>query len=528
MENENGLTSGWQERIKGKKVILYNTSVSSMLSGNHLHIQKMNKVFDTFKRQKDVILWWRPHPLESSTIESMRPELLEMYKQLRRKFLEEDIGILDESVDLNRAIAISDAYYGDFSSIIHLYTAVGKPVLIASDSVQKTDSCNELFLWIIDYCIIDTVMYCISAYSNIVYQINIKTLEVEDIIEFGGEYPKRNVLFSSIMAVDGKLVIMPDTGNHIIFYDIENKKADYRKYGINHTNKRFEYFHSDKDDVLFMQRVKGGTVRIDVKKSEIISKSDKVSINLTKFCRDNDTIYSTELSGNKIYEIDMEKGEANLIYTGQGSDCFCEAAKIGNILVIPHQSSQPRITLWNRESCKRRDIVDFPQDFRCFSRYPYAFMIAYLGNVYLFPYQSNMILKIDVENNSVSCFKKFDYDKTTVELGIYLQCVRQRENKVYAFNTRTNAWDAINFDTGEISSYPVKISEKLKDYIIGRSIFNIDDTINKNESFYDTEFYCNTLGDYIKAVSRLCKKEDSFLENSSIGYKIHEKIKQNC
>ena len=139
-----------------------------------------------------------------------------------------------------------------------------------------------------------------------------------------------------------------------------------------------------------------------------------------------------------------------------------------------------------------------------------------------------MILKIDVENNSVSCFKKFDYDKTTVELGIYLQCVRQRENKVYAFNTRTNAWDAINFDTGEISSYPVKISEKLKDYIIGRSIFNIDDTINKNESFYDTEFYCNTLGDYIKAVSRLCKKEDSFLENSSIGYKIHEKIKQNC
>ncbi len=76
-------------------------------------------------------------------------------------------------------------------------------------------------------------MYCISAYSNIVYQINIKTLEVEDIIEFGGEYPKRNVLFSSIMAVDGKLVIMPDTGNHIIFYDIENKKADYRKYGIN-------------------------------------------------------------------------------------------------------------------------------------------------------------------------------------------------------------------------------------------------------------------------------------------------------
>lgn len=528
MENENGLTSGWQERIKDKKVILYNTSVSSMLSGNQLHIQKMNKVFDTFKKQKDVILWWRPHPLELSTIESMRPELLEIYKQLKKKFLEEDIGILDESVDLNRAIAISDAYYGDFSSIIHLYTAVGKPVLIASDNVQKTDSCNELFLWISDCCIVDTVMYCISAYSNIVYQINIKTLEVEDIIEFRGEYPKRNVLFSSIMAVDGKLVIMPDTGDHIIFYDLKNKKADYRKYGINHANKRFEYFDSDKEDALFIQRIKGGSVRINLKKNEFVSESGKTGINLTKFWRDNDRIYSAELSGNKIYEIDMEKGGVKLIYTGQETDCFCDVVKTGNVMVIPHQSIQPRITLWNQENGERRDLVDFPKDFRCFSRYPYAFMIVYLGNIYLFPYQSNMILKIDVENNSVSCFKKFDCDETTAGVGIYLQCVKQRENKVYVFNTRSNAWDVINFDTGEISSHVVKINEKLKDYILGRSMFEIDNTVNENESFYDTEFYCNTLGDYIKAVSLIHRKETGFLGSNSIGYKIHEQIKQNC
>ena len=39
-------------------------------------------------------------------------------------------GIYDDSVNMERAIAISDAYYGDWSSLVCLYRETGKPIMI--------------------------------------------------------------------------------------------------------------------------------------------------------------------------------------------------------------------------------------------------------------------------------------------------------------------------------------------------------------------------------------------------------------
>ena len=48
--NENKIFPGdWKEIVKGKKVILYNTSVSNMLQGREKHIKKMKWVFQVFQ-----------------------------------------------------------------------------------------------------------------------------------------------------------------------------------------------------------------------------------------------------------------------------------------------------------------------------------------------------------------------------------------------------------------------------------------------------------------------------------------------
>ena len=39
-------------------------------------------------------------------------------------------SIFDDTADMNRAIAISDAYYGDPSSLVELYKKTGKPIMI--------------------------------------------------------------------------------------------------------------------------------------------------------------------------------------------------------------------------------------------------------------------------------------------------------------------------------------------------------------------------------------------------------------
>ncbi|MCH5259081.1 MAG: hypothetical protein J1F18_04970 [Lachnospiraceae bacterium] len=114
-----------------KKIIFYNTSINALLKHEERMLVKMQDVFATFKENKnDIALLWRPHPLIKSTISSMRPELWEAYEQIAGQYIEEGWGIYDDTADLNRAIALSDAYYGDGSSVIQLCRTAGVPVMI--------------------------------------------------------------------------------------------------------------------------------------------------------------------------------------------------------------------------------------------------------------------------------------------------------------------------------------------------------------------------------------------------------------
>ena len=115
-----------------KKVVFYNVGVSALLHDEYKLLEKMESVFNVFRRRKDkVTLLWRPHPLIQATIESMRPQLWEAYREIRDRYIAEGWGIYDDSADMDRAIVLSDAYYGvGSSSVVQVYQRTGKPVLI--------------------------------------------------------------------------------------------------------------------------------------------------------------------------------------------------------------------------------------------------------------------------------------------------------------------------------------------------------------------------------------------------------------
>lgn len=118
-----------------KKVIFYNTSINGILKGNEQYIKKLNYVLNNFKERDDVVLLWRPHPLSVTTYQRMRPTLLQAYLYIIEKYKQEGWGIYDDTSDMNRAIAISDAYYGDWSSLVALYQCTGKPIMIQNVEV---------------------------------------------------------------------------------------------------------------------------------------------------------------------------------------------------------------------------------------------------------------------------------------------------------------------------------------------------------------------------------------------------------
>ena len=120
-----------------KKTILYNTSVSSLLEHREAMLAKMRRVFETFyERRDEVALLWRPHPLIKATIESMLPKLWQEYETLVNEYKSASWGIYDDTADMNRAIELADAYYGDRSSLVQLCQEKGMAVMLQDVEVE--------------------------------------------------------------------------------------------------------------------------------------------------------------------------------------------------------------------------------------------------------------------------------------------------------------------------------------------------------------------------------------------------------
>ena len=130
------LPQEWQKVIlkpdgSKKKVILYNLSIVPFLQSREQVLKKMDSVFSFFRENtEELVLLWRPHPLLLNTFDSMLPWLKEDYLKRVRQFKEEGWGIYDETPDPNLAMALSDGYYGDQSSLVTSYRELGKPILL--------------------------------------------------------------------------------------------------------------------------------------------------------------------------------------------------------------------------------------------------------------------------------------------------------------------------------------------------------------------------------------------------------------
>lgn len=128
----------WKAQMEGRKVYFYNTSISGMLSDTDKFLKKMRYVFDTFKDRKDACLLWRPHPLLESTFDSMRASRKPLFDALKKEFVEQNIGILDATPDIESTIALSDAYVGDAgTSVKSLFGIVGKPMFFLNNQIHS-------------------------------------------------------------------------------------------------------------------------------------------------------------------------------------------------------------------------------------------------------------------------------------------------------------------------------------------------------------------------------------------------------
>jgi hypothetical protein len=62
----------------------------------------------------------------------MKSDLAGIYKQIVDEYKQAGYGIYDDTPEMHRALSWTDAYYGDWSSLVHLYQFTGKPIMISN------------------------------------------------------------------------------------------------------------------------------------------------------------------------------------------------------------------------------------------------------------------------------------------------------------------------------------------------------------------------------------------------------------
>ncbi|MBR5509704.1 MAG: LicD family protein [Lachnospiraceae bacterium] len=119
-----------------KKVILYYTSVTTLLQYGEKMLAKMERVFELFQEnQENVVLFWRPEVLGETSIQSMKRKLWKSYQRMVERYRREGWGIYDDAIDAKRAVEVCDAYYGDGSRVLQMCRRAGKPVMLQNVEV---------------------------------------------------------------------------------------------------------------------------------------------------------------------------------------------------------------------------------------------------------------------------------------------------------------------------------------------------------------------------------------------------------
>ena len=299
-----------------KKVIFYNNSISALLQHNEKMITKMESVFKIFKENRDeVALLWRPHPLIQATIESMRPQLWERYKELRDRYIEEGWGIYDDSADLDRAVVLSDAYYGDSSSVVQLYKRIGKPIMLQNVQIlPMADRASRMYeLTIESLAGKEHEIYAVGRELNVKLRLDLETNEVETIMDMPEEEKLIGRLYNGVCVDKDILALVPYNARKFWYCRLKEKKwydIDIGAYVDSEQIGKFAGGYIFNEIVYLFGYHYKNILLIDLKTrqiKELFEEKDRHSFWMQTPVAHNGTLFVADLLRNEVTGIDLNQ-----------------------------------------------------------------------------------------------------------------------------------------------------------------------------------------------------------------------------
>ena len=408
-----------------KKIIFYNTSIGALLEHDEKMLEKMKSVFETFKENKDdVALLWRPHPLIQATIQSMRPQLWAQYHEIVEQYKAEGWGIYDDSAELDRAIALSDGYYGDSSSVVELCRKKGMPVM-----VQNVDQMNSGGGMIFPKALYvkEGELYFLNQDCNAIFSVRESQVHLVAMINIPSKFDQ----CESMVITDDEIFLIPYNESDIICVGNREENVDYYSLASEH-NERKKIGRSVmyKNKIYMFPYMGGEIVCFDKESREItyimVPENIVADSNNCTICGDICVWNKYELmipvqGSNVLLIFDMERG--NLRYKKFEEDIqIATVAIVDDIWYIVDTSGEGiyeyHYTTDVLKKCQIEIKKTFKQELgRNSVKEVYQRCFYYCGYLWLLPFAcSNMLLKFDVKTKTIhtvveseKMFYVFDY-----------------------------------------------------------------------------------------------------------------------
>lgn len=412
-KNPPEVPEAWKERMEGKKVYFYNTSIGGMLANTKNFLLKMEYVFQCFRGREDACLLWRPHPLLESTFDSMRKDFRPMYDQLKQQFLREGLGIYDDTPDIEKTIALCDAYIGDDgTSVTSMFGIAGKPLFVLKNNINTLPEADDWRGEIIKGFFPDGQDEWIITQGNKLYHSPENNYQYEyncDLSEYvSGEY------YQQAFEIDGKVYVCPLYAQEILV--VSDHKVIKRITLERHGERPGAFYQSQRiGNYLFLiPNHYPAIVRYDVKR-------DKVD-----YIKDHHNVYAVDMQGerkigggcvwmnyllvaspvdNHVVAVESESMKVDLLTTGgtKTGGCFSMSPYADGVCMV--SCTGTTVTLWNPLTGAVKEYAQMPKGFLCTHRLtgypswerPFSRAAVYKKQIVLSPSFGNMFVSIDME-----------------------------------------------------------------------------------------------------------------------------------
>lgn len=456
----------WLNRVKGKKVVLYNTHLNTLLKYEEAAIKKIKSVFTFFSERDDVVLLWRPHPLSKPTLQAMRPGLYEQYCELEQNFRENKVGIYDESADMYPAISAADAYYGDSSSLITIFGVTGRPICLQNVEVKDNSSRGQRF----EGAYTDgNMLYFANMEYNALCSMNLANGQIEHLGEFPEIERNQRRITQNIGSWNQKLWMLPFDSEKVYAYDLKTGK--WACYSL-----PAEWPKDCKRNVIFAGAQVGkyyygfcagryGVMRLDMESGEIDYSRDGLELYKKKItpgksklvCRQDccvvgEKIYVACMAGNLVLEYDTTNTKITTYSVGNENNRYITICYDGNCFWLTEIFG--KILKWNPKTKEEKEISIAGKNAMGSGGQAYASSLYADGYVWLFAYCTKENIRINVTTGAVETVYSFADE----EISGSLQVTKSWYADGVVYFVNANKCTLVKINTLTLETQEIKIS----------------------------------------------------------------------